>query len=150
MTAAGPRDILIFSVDGRKHALLLSVVEKVELAVEVTPFPEAPPVVIGAVNWKGRIIAVVSMRRRLHLGERDVLAADRIIIVHTTRRLIALLVDELCGVGTVQPYEYREAETLSDRLGCVAGAALTGDDIVLIHDLELFLSESDEKALAEL
>jgi purine-binding chemotaxis protein CheW len=150
MTTVGSLDILIFSVDGRKHALPLSVVEKVELAVEAIPFPEAPSVVIGAVNWKGHIIAGVSMRRRLHLRERDVRATDYIIIVHSTRRRIALFVDELCDVSTVQPSDYRKAETLSDGLGCVAGATRCEDDIVLIHDLELFLSESDEEALGEL
>ena len=139
--------ILLFAVGGLKHALPLSGVERVELAAEVTPLPEAPHVVIGALNVRGRILAVLSMRRRLHLPERGVTAEDWIIIVQSSRRRIALIVDEVMGVRSTKPGDFTNADTLSEGLGCVVGALISEEGIVLIHDLELFLSEEDEKAL---
>jgi purine-binding chemotaxis protein CheW len=133
-----------------RHALFISGVEKVEFAVEVTPFPEAPSVVIGVINWRGRILPVLSMRRRLHLPERSVMMADRIIIAQSFRRRIALLVDEVIGVRPAERNDFISADAISDGLGCVAGATRTEDGIVLIHDLELFLTEEDEKALEKL
>jgi purine-binding chemotaxis protein CheW len=142
--------IFIFAVADMKHALFLSGVEKVEFAVEVTPFPEAPHVVIGVINWRGQMLPVLSMRRRLHLPERSVMTADRIIIVQSSRRRIALMVDEVMGVRLTERSDFTSADALSDGLGCVAGATRTEDGIVLIHDLELFLTEEDEKALEKL
>jgi purine-binding chemotaxis protein CheW len=142
--------VLVFAVGEAQHALPLSGVEKVELAAEVTPFPDAPHVFIGAINWKGQVLPVLSMRRRLHLPERSVSVSDRIIIVQSSRRRLALLVDEVTGVRPSRASEVTSAQALSDGLGCVAGATRTEDGIVLIHDLELFLSEEDEKALANL
>jgi len=150
MRIEGIDHILVFAVGEMKHALPLSVVAKVELAVEVTPFPEAPHVVIGAINWRGQILPVLSMRRRLHVPERSVMASDRIIIVQSSRRRIALVVDEVLGVRPAQRSDFTSADALSEGLGCVAGASRTEDGIVLIHDLELFLSEADEKALEKL
>ena len=142
--------ILVFAVGEMKHGLSLSGVEKVELAAEVTPLPEAPHVVIGAINWRGQILPVLSMRRRLHVPERSVMASDRIIFVQSSRRRIALVVDEVLGVRPVERSDFTSADALSEGLGCVAGASRTEDGIVLIHDLELFLSEADEKALEKL
>jgi purine-binding chemotaxis protein CheW len=137
----------VFVVGGMRHALSLAVVEKVELAVEVTPFPEAPPAVIGVINLRGQVLPVLSMRRRLHLPERSVTVNDRIIIAQSSRRRLALLVDEVTGVLPVHGSEFTSAETISDGRGCAVGATRTEDGIVLIHDLELFLSAEDERAL---
>jgi purine-binding chemotaxis protein CheW len=142
--------ILVFTVADMRHALFLSGVEKVEYAVEVTPFPEAPHVVIGVTNWRGQILPALSMRRRLHLPERSVMTSDRMIIVRSSRRRIALMVDEVIGVRATERSDFTGADAISDGLGCVAGAVRIEDGIVLIHDLELFLSEEDEKELERL
>lgn len=140
----------VFMVGELLHAVSLAVVEKVELAVEVTPFPEAPPVVIGVINRKGQILPVLSMRRRLHLPDREVAVNDRIIVVQSARRRLALLVDEVVGVRPARNSDFTSAETISDGRGSAAGAVRTEDGIVLIHDLELFLTEEDEKKLEKL
>jgi purine-binding chemotaxis protein CheW len=90
------------------------------------------------------------MRRRLHLQERGVMADDRIIIAQSSRRRLALLVDEVTGVLPAHGNGFTGAETISDGRGCVVGATRTEDGIVLIHDLELFLSAEDEKVLETL
>jgi purine-binding chemotaxis protein CheW len=131
------------------HALPLSAVEKVELAAEPTPLPEAPRFVSGAINWRGRILPVLSMRRRLGLPERELEPSDRMVIAKSSRRPLALVVDEVLGVRFLEGGELAAADSIYEGLGCVAGAARTADGIVLIHDLELYLSEEDEKALAK-
>jgi purine-binding chemotaxis protein CheW len=90
------------------------------------------------------------MRRRLRLPERGVRASDRLIIVQSSRRRLALLVDEVVGVQPGDNTVITSANEISDGLGCVVGATRTSDGIMLIHDIELFLSDEDEKALARL
>ncbi len=142
--------ILVFSVGELRHALSLSVVDKVELAVEVTPLPDAPRIVIGVIDWRGQILPVLSMRRRLHMTERNVMPSDRIIIAQSSYRRVALMVDEIIEVRQAHKGDFTGADALSDRLGCVAGAAWIGDAIVLIHDLDQFLTEEEERVLAKL
>ncbi|MFA6505128.1 MAG: chemotaxis protein CheW [Treponemataceae bacterium] len=139
--------IFVFAIGQMKHALSLSGVEKVELAAEVTPISEAPRIVIGAINLRGQILPVISMRRRLHFPDRRVMASDRIVIVRSSRRRIALVVDEVIGVRPMKRNDFIKADAISEGLGCVAGAARIDGEITMIHDLELFLSEEDEKAL---
>ncbi len=37
--------LVVFVVDGQRYALPLEIVERVVRAVEVTPLPEAPPII---------------------------------------------------------------------------------------------------------
>ena len=141
--------MLLFSAGGMSLALPLSVVEKVELAAELTPLPEAPRVVSGAVNWRGRILPALSMRRRLNLPERELAASDRMVIARTSRRLLALIVDEVLGVRYFHEAELAGADAIYEGPRCVAGVARTGDGIVLIHDIESYLDDEDERALGK-
>ena len=72
------------------------------------------------------------------------------IVVRSSRRRLGLMVDEVMGVRNVLRHDVASSESLSDGLGCVAGATQCSDGLVLIHDLELFLTEEDEKALDRL
>lgn len=148
--AGGLRDwVLVFAVDGARHALRVSGIEKVELAVEPTPLPDAPPDIIGAIDWRGRILPVLSMRRRLHAPDRPPATGDRLVIVSYPRRRLALLVDEIVEVRPLEPGDFAAAATISEGLGCVAGAGHDGEGIILIHDPEAFLTAGDEARLED-
>ena len=63
--------IVVFALDEQRYALHLLAVERVVRAVEVTALPEAPEIVLGVVNVKGRIVPVINVRRRFRLPERN-------------------------------------------------------------------------------
>ena len=63
--------IVVFTLDEQRYALHLLAVERVVRAVEVTALPEAPEIVLGVVNVKGRIVPVINVRRRFRLPERN-------------------------------------------------------------------------------
>jgi purine-binding chemotaxis protein CheW len=139
--------ILEFCTGDRTHALLLGVVEKVELSVEVTPLPDAPRNVIGIVEWGGKILPVLSMRRRLCLPERAIGPEDRLIIARSSRRPLALLVDEITGVRVLTAEDIVAAGDIWQDIGGLAGVARLAGDVVLIHDLDAFLDVTEEAAL---
>ena len=56
------RTIVVFLVDGQRYALPLSAVDRAVRAVAVTPLPEMPPQVLGAINVHGRVLPVLSLR----------------------------------------------------------------------------------------
>jgi purine-binding chemotaxis protein CheW len=97
--------LLAFRLAGETYALRLDGVERVVRAVEVTPFPEAPPDVLGVINLFGRILPVLDLRRRKGLPPREIDVSDFFLIVHLPARVFALWVDEVIGV-----IDYPEAE----------------------------------------
>ena len=141
--------LLVFRLDGRRFSLRLSVVERVERAVEITPLPQMPENVLGIVNLRGQVVPVFNLRRRFHLRERELDPRDRLIFARTARRPVALVVDAVSEVLPTRGREVVASGEILPGLDCVEGVAKLADGLVLIHDLDRFLSVQEETALDE-
>ena len=139
--------VVVFEVEGRRHGLPLEVVDRVVRSVEIIPLPKAPGLVLGVVNVQGRVMPVVSIRRRFRLTEREPGLGDQLIIARTPGRSIALLVDEVTGVLEYSQGEALPAEAIVPGTDYVAGVVKQSDGMVLIHDLGRFLSLDEERDL---
>ena len=139
---------VVFTLDEQRYALHLSAVERVVRAVETTPLPEAPEIVLGVVNMEGRVIPVVNMRRRFRLPEREINLSDQFIIAHTARRTVALVVDVVSGVIEYSEQEVTTAERIVPGMQYVEGVIKLEDGMILIHDLDQFLSIEEEETLS--
>jgi purine-binding chemotaxis protein CheW len=104
---------VLFTLDEQLYAIRLSSVIRVFRAVEITPVPNAPSIVIGVINMAGRIVPVVNLRRRFRLHERDLELSDHLIVAKSCRshvpeddgRVIAMVVDGVAGVSDLSAQE---------------------------------------------
>ena len=144
-----PEHILVFSLDGRHYALPLERVERVMLSVDLTPLPGAPDVIIGAFDMQGAVVPVVEFRNRLKLPARDISVSDKFIITRMRKRSVAVRVDEIRGVVECDPGQIIPPHSVAPGLENVTGILRLGDGIVLIYDIDGFLSIDEEKALDE-
>jgi purine-binding chemotaxis protein CheW len=141
--------LVVFTLDEERYALPLDSVERIVRAAAVTPLPKAPEIVFGIIAVRERIIPVVNVRKRFRLPEREIGPADQFIIARARSLTVALAVDtarnvmELPEAGAVAP------DAIMTGMEYVAGVAKTADGMVLIHDLDAFLSLAEENALAE-
>ena len=138
---------LAFILDEGHYALDLSVVERIIQSVEITPLPEAPDIVLGIINIKGKIIPVVNIRRRFRLSEKDIEPTNRLIIAHTLKRTVALVVDVVLGVIETPEDRVVKADTVLPGMDYVQGVVKMEDGMILIHDLNKFLSLEEEQTL---
>jgi purine-binding chemotaxis protein CheW len=139
--------VAVFTLGDQRYALPLSAVERVVRVVEVTPLPQAPDIVLGVVNVQGRVIPVVNPRRRFRLPERGIALTDQLVIAHTTRRPVALVVDAVTGVLEYSGREAVGARDIVPGMEYVEGVVKLADGLVLIHDLDRFLSLDEVTAL---
>ncbi len=152
---SGPQRLLGFEIDGNSYALRLSIVVTVVPAVAVTPLPKAPAIVAGVVDIHGRIVPVVSLRRRFGLPDRDMVPADKFIVARAQRAdsdakgemLLALVVDAVSGVVEVPPADIRAADTIVAGLEQIEGVAQIAGGLLLIHDLDRCLSLEENRVL---
>lgn len=139
--------LVVFTLDEQRYALHLTAVERIVRVVEITPLPKAPEVVLGVVNVHGQIIPVVNIRKRFRLLEREIALSNQLIIANTSRRSVALLVDEVSGVFEISEQEIIKAEKILPDMDYVKGVIKLEDGMILIHDLNTFLSIEEAKAL---
>ena len=138
--------IVLFSLEGPRYALSVSEVVTVERAVDITHLPKAPEVVSGVINFHGEIIPVLDIRKLFRLPQRDVQLEDQFIIARTSRRLVALAVDSVNGVYDLDQYQTTGGEAFAFT-EYLSGIATIEHGIVLITDLEKFLSLDEERIL---
>ena len=137
----------MFVLDELRCALPLAAVDRVVRAVEITSLPKAPEIIRGVINLQGQIIPVVDVRRRFGLPARKLSLEDRFIIASASRRLVALVADSVTGV---REHDGRQASETGQTLSFapyLKGVAKLPDGLVLIYDLDLFLSLDEQKGL---
>lgn len=136
-----------FGLDGQHYAVNLAAVERIVHIVEVAPLPRAPEIVLGVINFSGRIIPVVDLRRRFRLPEKEAGLYDYLIIARTSKRQLAFSVDRVTGVLEYPETEVTAADRIVPGLEYLAGVLKLKDGLIFIHDLERFLSLDEEKSL---
>lgn len=141
--------LLVFTLDDWRCALELSAVEKVYRAVAVTPLPDAPDIVLGVVNVRGVVLPVVDIRRRFCLPEKNLTPDDQLIVVHSSGRLVVLVVDSVTGVIECSEPDITSASAIVPDMEYVKGVARLKDGMILIHDLARFLSLEEKAALEQ-
>jgi purine-binding chemotaxis protein CheW len=138
---------LLFALDDPRFALPLSIVERVVRAVEITPLPRAPQIVLGVVNARGRIIPVVDIRTFFRLPARDLGVDDRLIIARTPKRVVAVAVDRVIGVSEFPEEEVMDAEKSLPFAEYLRGVVQLDGEILFIYDLDRLLSLEEELLL---
>jgi purine-binding chemotaxis protein CheW len=127
--------------------LLLEGVKRVVHAVEIRELPAAPKVILGVINVKGEVIPVASIRKILNLKAKRIHPDDNFIIADTGSRVIAVHVDSVKGIELVNKQLIIEAKKNIPDSGPLKGIANAENGMILIYDLEKFLSPEDEFAL---
>jgi purine-binding chemotaxis protein CheW len=136
-----------FMLDEQRYGLRLSVIQRVVRAVEVVSLPSVPDIVMGVINLAGQVVPVVNVRRRFRLPEKELSLDDQLIIAKTARRTVALLVDSARSLVEVSAGDVTHASKILPRIDYIDGVAKLKDGMILIHDLDKFLSLDEERAL---
>jgi purine-binding chemotaxis protein CheW len=141
--------LVVFELEERRYGLRLTAVERVLHAIDVTPLPQSPDVVWGVIDIEGHILPVLSLRRRFGLPERPIGVSDQFVLARTRRRTVTLVVDAVHGVVERSSAEFTESDKILPDLEQVEGVIRLDDGMVLIHDLDRFLSLDEERSLAQ-
>jgi len=139
----------MFVLNDQRYALPLDVVERVTRAVEVTPLPEAPPVIRGVINVQGEVVPVVDLLTRFRQPAREIQVTDHFIVASSSTGLVALPVDEAVGLLRDTAGESVAAADVVPNLSYVSDVFLLGPDMVFVLDIDTVLTAEEESAIAD-
>jgi purine-binding chemotaxis protein CheW len=143
------REVLVFEVGGQTYALPTADVVELLRAVAITPLPDAPAVIEGIVDVRGRVLPVFGLRARFRLPFKALDPSDHFIVASAGARRVILRVDRATHLALVDEAKVQPSETLGPAAGYVSGVARLDDGLVLIHDLTTFLSAAEAESLDE-
>jgi purine-binding chemotaxis protein CheW len=140
-------ELLTFRLDEERFAVRARLVHEVVRAVAVAGLPDAPPIIGGAVNYRGRVVPVIRVRRRLGLEARELHPSHHFIVADVGWRQVALWVDEALDLISVDEDAIESAARTAPGATYTEGIARLPDGLIVIHDLERFLSLEEGEAL---
>jgi purine-binding chemotaxis protein CheW len=132
---------------GRTYGLPSSEVVELVRALAVAPLPNGPRIVCGVINLRGLVVPVFDLRARFGMISPPVEPSEHFIVARARRRVVALRADRALQVFTVAPENVTLAERIVSGTRYISGIATINGGIVLIHDLDAFLTEAEEATL---
>ncbi|MBA2686913.1 MAG: chemotaxis protein CheW [Gemmatimonadaceae bacterium] len=139
--------LLLAQIDGSAIGFPSSAVHGIHRAVAIAPLPAAPDVIEGAINLHGRIVPVVDLRRLFVLSGAVVSPDQFLIILGIADRLIAVRVDDVLDVTEVSRESFESPSKISPALKRLAGVAATEAGVIVVYDVDAFLTQAEMDAL---
>lgn len=143
-TTQEDQQYVIFRLGRETYGVPVDRVREVVASPVLTPVPRTRDFFSGIINLRGNVVPVISLVRRMELGE-DVDPQDsRIVVVEWHEEVVGLQVD---AVEAVQPISAAQVEAAA---GIDTGAdsftrgvvRLTGNRVTLLMDLDRLLDQS--------
>ena len=142
--------LLTFKLDGQEYALPMANVVQVVRIVAITPMPEAPDIVEGVINIRGKVIPVINSRRRFGLPARVHDLNTQLLIAQHDGHMMALIVDVVSEVLTMPASGIEPPSEIGPQLERLSAVGKLGDRLLLILDLDKILSFEEEKRLEKI
>ena len=94
-------EILAFSLAGESYGVATGHVREVCQLKDLTAVPCTPPFIAGVMNLRGRILAIVDLRKLFELPARGLTELSRVIVLRSRDNELGLLADSIDGVQAV-------------------------------------------------
>lgn len=147
--AATPQEeweVIEFVLGRERYAVAASCVREVAVLPELTRLPCVPPHVLGVINLRGQVLAVIDIKRFFGLPQQGISNLNRVLVLRAPGMLFGVLADEVLGVRqlplrTLQPPQdgltgipatYLKGMT-AERLIVVDGLALLRDPALIVN-----------------
>ena len=140
--------VLLARLAGAQIGFSANSIREVLRSVTIAPLLGTPPIIEGAVNFRGRIVPVVNVRARLSLAALANSPDQFLVILEAQDRLIAVRVDDVEDLVEVAASELEAPASVSPVVERVAGIAATASGALVIYDADAFLTQAERDALA--
>jgi purine-binding chemotaxis protein CheW len=104
-TATAMLDLLVFSLAGERYGIETEHVLETMSLRELTPVPCTPPLILGVMNHRGRILPILDLRRLLELQGQGVPPGGRVVAVEAGGMTFGILAEALVGTTQVAAHD---------------------------------------------
>jgi len=141
------RHIVVFRLNDTLFALDIRSVQEIVQQSDIVLVPGAPPFIMGIVNLRGGIMAVVDTKRLLGIGETS---SDKVLVMvaQIDEHLVGFTVDEVEQVARIASDAVEPVSNLisSEEARKIEGVLRLGGKLVLLLDANRLLDEETLEA----
>ena len=101
---------LSFYIGDEEYAVEVLLVQEIIRYVKPTRMPNAPLVVKGVINFRGKIIPVIDMRRKFGLENKEYDAFNVIVVIKVNEKNMGMIVDSVSDVLSFSPDDIQDTK----------------------------------------
>jgi purine-binding chemotaxis protein CheW len=138
LRAEGVQEYLSFVLADESYAVNIFHIKEIIKPPMITEVPRTEQVILGVLNLRGMIAAVVDLRRRLGLEAAELTRKSRILIVQLRDELVGLLVDEVRHVIRLKDENIEPPPGVFDRVEAehIVGVGRQEGEMYTLLDLD--------------
>ncbi len=135
-----------FKVGQETYGIPIAALHEIVRVPEITPIPAAPAHIEGVMNLRGKIVAVVDLRKRFGTCAGRIDRHSRILVVAHQGRMAGLIVDAASEVIRIPASEIETAPALMQEggLDCVTGLGKFQGRLIILLDVDKVLKMRDQ------
>jgi purine-binding chemotaxis protein CheW len=145
--------LVSFNLDQEEYGVDVLKVREIIRMPTVTRVPYTPHYVDGVINLRGKVIPIISMRKRFDLSEIENDKQTRIMVMDVDGELMGFIVDAVSEVirisgSEIQPSPAVVASGIDQE--CIAGVINQAERLLVLLDLEKMFSQDERKTFNSL
>lgn len=147
-SAAG--EYLTFVLGTEEYGLEILKVQEIRGYDAVTQIANTPDFIKGVVNLRGKIVPIVDLRIKFHLGKVEYDEFTVVIILNLNGRVVGIVVDGVSDVMALKDDQIRDVPSLVTSIDTkyIVGLATVEQQMLILVDIEQLMS-SQEMALID-
>ena len=147
-SAAG--EYLTFVLGSEEYGLEILKVQEIRGYDAVTQIANTPDFIKGVVNLRGKIVPIVDLRIKFHLGKVEYDEFTVVIILNLNGRVVGIVVDGVSDVMALKDDQIRDVPSLVTSIDTkyIVGLATVDQQMLILVDIEQLMS-SQEMALID-
>jgi purine-binding chemotaxis protein CheW len=149
-SVVGTTELIAFRLNGLLLGIDILHVKEINCQLQHTPVPCAVGDVCGVINLRGEVLTVIDLGQLLHLSAVAKQGPARYVIVASEKERIALLVDAIEDVVTLDRGELKPipANFRNVRKEALQGVYPLTNELLIVLDVDNALSLKDEAIVA--
>ena len=132
-----------------EYGVPITQVQEIITMTRPTQLPQAPDFVEGIINLRGKIIPIIDLKKRFHMGTSDITNDTRSVVVEVEGQTVGIIVDEVSEVLRLANSDIEPAPAI---IGGITAEYLTGvgkieGRLLILLDMNKILSDQEKADL---
>lgn len=132
------KQYIVFRIQKESFAIDISVINSIIMVPDITSIPKAPEYMKGVINFRGHVVPVMSLRKRMNYAEETFDKDTRIIVVNLeNNEMIGIIVDDVKAVMKIANTEIRKPSPfLKKEESLISGVGKKDDELISIFEVD--------------
>ena len=113
----------------------------------ITPVPESADFVEGVISLRGRVVPVLSLRKKLDMEQPKFSVTNRIIVTESSSQVVGVIVDSVSDVITVEEGSLTPPDDVLKEAKYLLGVIKVEKRLILFADMHKLLSVKDKTSI---